>query len=200
MKTRMILGTLAALGLCATLGAAAPLAGMIASSTLAAAPDKEPKKSAPKKSKRPKVGDVAPAFSIPNADGKMVSLESLKGKIVLVDFWATWCGPCKAAMPKIQELHEEFKNDNVVVLGVQVWEPDHAKAQKYMESKKFTYGLLHGDDALADAYGLTGIPSIFLIDGEGKILFEATGLSPETEGKLRKAVSDAVAAAKKKAG
>jgi thiol-disulfide isomerase/thioredoxin len=140
-----------------------------------------------------KVGAAAPDFNLTNLDGNTVTLASLKGKVVLLDFWATWCGPCKAAMPTIQKLHEAYKDRGVVILGVNTWEKNADAAKDYMARKKFTYGcLLNGDD-LAKAYGVTGIPTLVIIGKDGRVAMADMGLSDDTGASLRKAIDAALA-------
>jgi thiol-disulfide isomerase/thioredoxin len=123
-----------------------------------------------------------------------VTLASLKGKVVLLDFWATWCGPCKAAMPSIQKIHDDYKDKGVAVLGVNTWEKKEDGAKKYMESKGFNYGcLLKGDD-LATAYGVTGIPTLVVIGKDGKVALVEVGMGPNGADGLRKAIDAALAA------
>lgn len=138
-------------------------------------------------------GDVAPAFALKDPSGKEVTLASLKGRVVLLDFWATWCGPCKAAMPSIQKIHEKFADKPVSILGVNTWErgkPDGP--QKYMESKKFTYGLLMKGDDLAKTYGISGIPTLVLIGPDGKILHIGVGFSAGEEAHLTEMIEKAI--------
>ncbi|MEX2219287.1 MAG: TlpA disulfide reductase family protein [Phycisphaerales bacterium] len=149
---------------------------------------------------RPKLkfaaGDTAPDFALKDPHGKDVTLASLKGRIVLLDFWATWCGPCKMAMPKVQAMHEKFAGKPVSIFGVNTWErgaPDIA--QKYMEKHEYTYGLLLKGDSLATAYGISGIPTFVLIGADSKILFIGVGFGPENEEKLEKAIEEALGAA-----
>jgi len=140
-----------------------------------------------------KVGAAAPDFNLTNLDGNRVTLASLKGKVVLLDFWATWCGPCKAAMPTIQKLHAASMDKGVVILGVNTWEKSADAAKDYMARKKFTYGcLLNGDD-LAKAYGLTGIPTLVIIGKDGMVAMADMGLSDDTGASLRKAIDAALA-------
>ena len=139
-----------------------------------------------------KVGDAAPDFKLTGLDGKEVTLASLKGKVVLLDFWATWCGPCKAAMPTIQKLSEEYAKQPVAILGVNTWEQKKDAAKDYMASKKFTYGcLLKGDD-LAKAYGISGIPTLVIVGKDGTIAEIEVGLSDATGAGLRKAIDAAL--------
>lgn len=126
-------------------------------------------------------GKPAIAFKLKDPTGKEFTLEGLKGRVVLLDFWATWCGPCKKAMPSIQKLHEKFADKAVSILGVNCWEKDEQKAIKYMESQKFTYGLLLKGDDLAKEYGISGIPTLILIGKDGNVLHAGVGFGPGEE-------------------
>jgi len=140
-----------------------------------------------------KVGDPAPNFSLTGIDGKEVSLASLKGKVVLLDFWATWCMPCKASMPLIQKIHDDYKDKDVAVFGINTFEKREGAGKKFMEEKKYTYGcLLKGDD-LARACGVTGIPALIVIGKDGKVVFAETGLSDQSGGSLRAKIDAALA-------
>ncbi|MBI1325669.1 redoxin domain-containing protein [bacterium] len=138
------------------------------------------------------VGKPAIAFSLKTPEGKEVTLESLKGRIVVLDFWATWCGPCKLAMPSLQKLHEKYADKPVSIIGVNCMEQDPDEAVKYTKKEKFTYmQLLQGDD-LAQEYGVSGIPTLIVIDAEGKVLGSEIGFSPELEKKLSARIDKAL--------
>jgi thiol-disulfide isomerase/thioredoxin len=143
-----------------------------------------------------KPGDAAPDFRLTGLDGKEVTLASLKGKVALLDFWATWCGPCKAAMPTMQRLHDEYAaaGKPVVILGVNTWEREDDAAKDYMASKKFTYGCLLKGDELAAAYGIRGIPTLVVIGKDGRIAKVEVGLADTSGAGLRKAIDAALAA------
>lgn len=126
-------------------------------------------------------GDAAPAWTLKDADGKEHKLSDYKGKIVLLDFWATWCPPCRMAMPGVQRLHEKFKGQPVVVIGVNTSEGPGKDPAKYMKDNKFTYGLLLNGETLGDKYNLSGIPAFFLIGPDGKILWTEVGYNPAAE-------------------
>ena len=137
-----------------------------------------------------KVGDPAPDFTLTSLDGKQVTLASLRGKVVLLDFWATWCGPCRAGMPTMEKLHNAYQGKKVVILGVNTFEKNADAAKSYFAKKKFTYGcLLNGDD-LAKAYGVSGIPTLVIIDKEGKVAKIEMGLN---DAGLRKLIDEALA-------
>lgn len=130
------------------------------------------------------VGKDAPNWTLKTPDEKSVELKSLRGNVVVMDFWATWCGPCKMAMPGIQKLHEKYKDKPVKILGISCRERGNADPAKYMKSKNFTYGLLvDGTDVAAD-YMVEGIPTFYVIDQEGKVAFAASGYSPSGDEQL----------------
>ena len=137
------------------------------------------------------VGAKAPDWKLKTPDGQTVSLKSLRGNVVVMDFWATWCGPCKKAMPGMQKLHEEFKSRRVKVLGINCWDPRDAAA--YMKSQKYTYPLLlHGDQAAED-YQLSGIPTFYVIDPEGRVAYAASGFLPHRDKELRRIIEKSLA-------
>jgi len=128
--------------------------------------------------------DAKPAkdFTLPSLDGKQVSLSSFKGKVVLLNFWATWCGPCKAEIPAFVELQTQYKND-LVVLGLSVDDPaDKAKvfADQYKVNYPMVLGL--GRDDIQDAYGpIYGIPASFVISRDGKVCKRHLGIAPKAQ-------------------
>ena len=147
--------------------------------------DKPARKITPQRKERPErtkdeliaKGDAAPEWTLKDAAGVEVSLSGLKGQVVVLDFWATWCGPCKIAMPHVQKLHEDYADKGVKVFGVNCWE--RADARAYMTKSKYTYGLLLDGDKVADMYHVSGIPTFYVIDQEGKVAFAATGMPKE---------------------
>ncbi len=163
-----------------------------------AAPDGYKKAESPAEAKGPemkvKAGDAAPDFKLTDFAGKEWTLGSLKGQVVLLDFWALWCGPCKRAMPAIQKIHEDYKSKGVTVLGVNTWERDADGAKKFLETKGFTYPSLTKGDDLAGSYGMSGIPTLVVIGKDGKIAMIEVGLGPDGDTKLRSAIDAALAA------
>ena len=116
------------------------------------------------------VGAVAPDFELKDTSGEMIKLSSFRGKYVLVDFWASWCGPCRKALPLVKKANEEFKDKGLQVIGVSVdrkvkdWE-------KALEEEKLPYLQLHDPDGITGKmYNYDGIPFIILISPEGIIL------------------------------
>lgn len=128
-----------------------------------------------------KVTKDAPDWELKTPAGTTVKLSEIKDKIVILDFWATWCGPCMMAMPALDQWCKTKKPANVDVYSINVWEKDPGKAKTLFEQKKFAMTLLIGTEAVAQAYGITGIPYICAIDKTGKIRYEQDGFSREFE-------------------
>lgn len=124
----------------------------------------------------------APDFSLSDLEGRRVSLKSLKGKTIVIDFWATWCGPCKSSFPGMQKAVEMYKNNNdVQFLFINSWENVQDKrenAQDFITEKNYPFHvLLDIDNKVIDVYKVSGIPTKFVIDKEGNIRFMNVGFS-----------------------
>ncbi len=123
------------------------------------------------------IGTTAPSWTLTDREGNAVSLEDMRGSIVVLDFWATWCGPCIVVMPEIQSVFESYPHDQVHVYGVNIWESGDPAS--FMDENGFTYGLLLEGDDIAGDYKVTGIPTMYVIDQEGRIAFVEVGANPE---------------------
>lgn len=121
----------------------------------------------------------APDWTLVDAEGMEVSLSDLRGTVVILDFWATWCGPCTRTMPLLHQWMENDMPHNVVVFSINVWEDDKQKAIKYMNDNRFAMNLLFGDEELTTAYGVEGIPYLCLIDAEGNLRFSHVGYTAD---------------------
>ena len=126
--------------------------------------------------------DAKPAnlnFTLKDMNNKPVRLSDYKGKVILLDFWATWCGPCKVEMPWFSEFQARYAKDGLQVFGVSVDDPLD-KLKPYVTELKVTYPVLQGlnHDDIQDAYGpLVGIPVTVLISRDGKVCGKHTGLA-----------------------
>lgn len=141
--------------------------------------------------------EAFPDFKLKDAEGKEFTLESYKGEIVVIDFWATWCGPCVAAMPDLQKIHTKYKDQKVKVVGVNVFEEDPSKAVKFKKSKNYTYGLLLRGDDIASKLKVTGIPCFFVLDANGKIIKRIGGYNKSLGSQLSELIDKELAAMKK---
>jgi thiol-disulfide isomerase/thioredoxin len=145
-----------------------------------------------------KVGDAAPGFDLKDLSGASFSLASMKGEVVVLDFWATWCGPCRRGLPKIQELADWAKDKPVKVFAVNVMEQPQGAARldlvrEFWTKEKFTFPtLIDADDSVVAEYGFTGIPATVVIGPDGVISAVHLGFSPDLGDTLRKDVESAM--------
>lgn len=123
-----------------------------------------------------KLDRPAPEFNLPGVDSNLVALTDLRGKVVVLDFWATWCQPCRMTMPVIDEF-VKTKPEDVLVLSINVWEQNSVSATKFMEENGYGMTLLFGDQQTASDYGVRGIPYLCVIDQDGIIRYEHPGYS-----------------------
>ena len=116
-----------------------------------------------------KEGEVVPQWTLESLDGDSVSLADLKGKVVLLDFFYKSCGPCVAAMPYLQRLHEQYKDKGFVVVGI---DPFDTKEElfEFLEKRGITYTILFCNKDLPTQYHVDGYPNLFLLDREGKLI------------------------------
>jgi thiol-disulfide isomerase/thioredoxin len=125
-------------------------------------------------------------FTLKDPDGKTVTLSELKGKVVVMDFWATWCGPCKASFPSLQKIYTKYKdNSDVVILALNTWENKTGKeledlVKGFIADNKYTFCVLY-DEGFVEKYGVDGIPTKFVIDKKGMIRFSTIGFEGEQE-------------------
>jgi len=119
----------------------------------------------------------APTFELKDATGAKATLADYKDKVVLLNFWATWCVPCRAEIPWFQEFDKKFKDQGFAVLGVSMDEDGWGIVKPYVEERKITYRIVIGDEHVSTMYGgIDALPTTFLIDREGKIAAIHTGL------------------------
>jgi len=134
-----------------------------------------------------KVGDTVPSFSVTTLDGREVNVGALKGKVVLLNFWATWCAPCQSEMPRLEkEIWEKHKGSNFELIAIAREQTDK-EITPYREKNKYSFPM--GPDPKRTIYSKfaeAGIPRNYVIDPEGKIVFQSFGYSPDDFDKMIK--------------
>lgn len=129
----------------------------------------------------PQVGKPAPDFQLPNLEGQYISLSSLRGKPVLINFWATWCPPCREEMPYLQQVYDGWSGKGLVLLTIDIGE-SAATIKEFMQNNNLTMPvLLDTSQSIAQMYNITAIPTTFLIDKDGIIRVKRIGAFPSTE-------------------
>ena len=135
-----------------------------------------------------RIGKDAIDFNLQDMSGKRVRLSDFKGKTILLDFWATWCGPCVAEIPTLEALCRKYKDRGLVVIGMNT-ESDHAKVKDFIKDR-ISYIVLLNAEGKSKEYGVEGLPTKIYIDAEGKIRYRDLGFNPgngnETEDKIQK--------------
>ncbi len=120
--------------------------------------------------------DPAPAFQLKDLDGKELKLQAYRGKVILLNFWATWCGPCRAEIPSLITLQKHYK-DRLQVIGVAVDEDDENYVRQFVVSEGINYPIAMGTNEVRMAYGGVGaLPTVFVINTEGRLVQKHVGL------------------------
>ena len=145
-------------------------------------------------------GKLAPNFTLEDLNGKKVSLASFKGRPLVVDFWATWCAPCKVEIPWFEKLHDQYASQGLEILGVSADDLDKDDPAKMFTEKRdiadfatkmhMNYPILVDAEAVEDLYKLDAFPTTFFIDRTGKVVASTVGLTPRDviEADIKKAI------------
>ena len=124
----------------------------------------------------------APSWKLMDVNGTPVSSDQFKGKVVVVDFWATWCPPCRAEIPGYVDLQKKYAKDGLVIVGVSLDQKPPGEVRKFMERFGINYTIVMGTPVMQDSFGeMDGIPTTFIIDRRGNIRDRKVGSMPEEE-------------------
>ncbi|MBI5848381.1 MAG: TlpA family protein disulfide reductase [Nitrospirae bacterium] len=132
------------------------------------------------------INGAAPDFTRKDLSGKSITLSDYKGKVVLLEFWATWCPPCKASIPGLIALHKKFEQKGFIILGVSIDTDSDALEQvrRFAASHSISYPVLLADESMPKQYNVVSIPTSFLIGKDGKIVDINKGYSEDFDKRL----------------
>ena len=132
-----------------------------------------------------RAGAPAPAFELKSNSGKPVSLGALRGQIVLVNFWASWCGPCRKEMPILEQLNRQYRAKGVTLVGVNV-EPNTAAAVDWLKATPVSFPILFDvDSKVSKLYQVEGMPNTVILDRKGNVRYIHRGYQPGAENEYR---------------
>jgi len=120
--------------------------------------------------------DPAPNFALKGLDGKTIELKKLQGKVVVVNFWATWCPPCRREIPGMVKVYEKYKSKGLEIVGIALDQGGWDDVKPYLAKNKITYPIVIGDQKLTELYGgIEAIPTTFIVDRKGNIAAKHVG-------------------------
>jgi len=137
------------------------------------------KKEAPKE-KRP----LAPDFTLSSVDGKTITLSQLRGKVVLLDFWATWCAPCRLAIPHLNEMYKAYRERGLEIIGISLDTGGGERVRRFAVNMGIQYPIIMADNEVVKDYGISPIPTTYLIDRDGYISNKWVGFSQNLMSKI----------------
>ena len=140
--------------------------------------------------KEEKGPSLAPEFSLKTLTGEEFSLAKNKGKTLLIDFWATWCAPCRESIPHLVHLHKTYRGQGFEVVGLSMDKGDPKTVEQFVRSLDIPYPIAIAPDEIARAYGVNGLPTTILIDKEGKIREMIVGFNTTIAKKIEARVAE----------
>jgi len=144
------------------------------------------------KEKKEPTLSLAPNFTLQTLDGQEITLSKLKGKVILLDFWATWCAPCRESIPHLIQLYKTYQKDGLEVIGMNLDRGDMDIVRHFVKSMDIPYPIVITSQDVERSYGVTGLPTTILIDREGKIREKIVGFSSEITKQMTAVVVDLI--------
>lgn len=138
---------------------------------------------------RQKPSETAPDFTLTSLDGEEIRLSDLRGKTIFLDFWATWCGPCRESIPHLVSLYKTHRENGFVIIGISVDKGGADPVRRFVASRDIPYPVVIAQGDLEKQYGVNAIPTGFLIDREGRTRDKIVGFSPSIAKQLEAKVA-----------
>ena len=134
----------------------------------------------------------APDFTLKSSTGKNIKLSELRGQVVMINFWASWCGPCRQEMPLLDQLYQRYQPMGFTLLGVNV-EEDSSAADKILKEIPVSFPVLYDNNSkVSESYQVQAMPSTFLIDRDGKLRYLHKGYKPGTEDEYQQQIRELI--------
>jgi peroxiredoxin len=138
------------------------------------------------------VGQASPDFTLPSSTGKNIRLQELRGQVVLINFWASWCGPCRQEMPLLEDIYKKYSKLGFTILGINV-EQDSSKAATYLRDVPVSFPILFDtQNTLSKLYDVNAMPTTVIVDRNGKIRYIHAGYKPGYEETYKKQIKDLI--------
>jgi thiol-disulfide isomerase/thioredoxin len=135
---------------------------------------------------------LAPDFTLKTLDGQEIALSQFRGKVILLDFWATWCGPCRESTPHLVQLYKTHRENGFELIGMSVDKGDDKIVKNFVQSMGIPYPIVIAPEEVVRSYRVTGIPTTFLIDKEGKIRERMAGFNSTFAQQMSTKIADLI--------